>query len=248
MRGNIKEIIINEFKRNRLTYNDHLGEILELYANLLITENKKYNLTSITSFEDIVNKHFIDSILGFEKFKGKTNKVSSLVLMDIGTGAGFPGVPLVLYDQLCNEGKGIKKVHLVDSNKKKTEFLFLICDILKDSINKNLISIHNNRLESLQLTTQLDLFLSRATGSINKVIDHLAEFLAKNKRSNNTAFLLYYGGAKFEHLKDGYNSKGKIESGKRVEFDVSSKIIEEFEFSIENYKRVNVLYSLSPKI
>ncbi len=246
MKGEFKQIIISEFKRNRLIYNDYLGEIFELYANLLISENRKYNLTSIISYEDIVNKHFIDSILGFEKFKDKTNQASALVIMDIGTGAGFPGIPLVLYDQVCNKGKAIKEVHLVDSNKKKTEFLFLICDILKNSLNKNLITIHNNRLESLELRTKLDLFLSRATGSINKVIDHLAEFLAKNKKLNN-AFLLYYGGAKIQYLKDGYTSKGKIESGQRIDFNVSSKIIAEFEFSIKKYKRVNVLYSLRPK-
>jgi len=243
----LRKIIVLEFKRNNLVYVDKIGEILEVYADLLISENKKYNLTRIITTQDIVDKHFIDSILGFEKFKEKNSKTPPLVIMDIGTGAGFPGIPLLLYDQICNNGKAIKEIHLVDSNKKKTEFLSLIADILTKSLGKNLISVHNDRLETLELKEKIpDLFLSRATGSIDKVLDHLAEFLIKNGQIHNTAFLLYYGGGNVQSLDEGYICKGKMESGRRVQFHVSMKIIAEFQFSIENYSRASVLYSLNP--
>ncbi|HIC76942.1 MAG TPA: hypothetical protein EYO89_03640, partial [Candidatus Dadabacteria bacterium] len=68
MSSDFKDLIIKEFERNDLLYNNFLGDVLEDYIKLLISENKKYNLTSITAPVDIVNKHFIDSILGFEKF------------------------------------------------------------------------------------------------------------------------------------------------------------------------------------
>ena len=244
----LRKIIVLEFKRNNLVYVDKIGEILEVYADLLISENKKYNLTSIITSQDIVDKHFIDSILGFEKFKKKNPETPPLVIMDIGTGAGFPGIPLLLYDQICNNGKAIKEIHLVDSNKKKTDFLSLIADILTKSLGKNLISVHNHRLETLELEKIPDLFLSRATGSIRKVLDHLAEFLIKNGQIHNTAFLLYYGGVNVQSLDEGYVCKGKMESGRRVQFQVSMNIIAEFQFSIENYSRSNVLYSLNPGI
>ena len=247
MTSELRKIIVLEFKRNNLAYVDKIGEILEVYADLLISENKKYNLTSITTLQDIVDKHFIDSILGFEKFKKKNPEISPLVVMDIGTGAGFPGIPLLLYDQICNNGRAIKEINLVDSNKKKTEFLSLIGDILSKSLGKNLISIHNDRLETLKLGEKTpDLFLSRATGSIDKVLDHLAEFLIKNGQIYNTAFLLYYGGVNVQSLDEGYICKGKTESGRRVQFHVSMKIIAEFQFSIQNYSRINVMYSLDP--
>ena len=135
----------------------------------------------------------------------------------------------------------------MDSNKKKTDFLSLIGDILSKSLGKNLISIHNHRLETLKLGEKTpDLFLSRATGSIDKVLDHLAEFLIKNGQIYNTAFLLYYGGVNVQSLEKEYICKGKTESGRKVQFYVSMEIIAEFEFSVENYSRINIIYSLNP--
>jgi 16S rRNA (guanine527-N7)-methyltransferase len=243
----LRELVAIEFKRNGLFYVDKIGEVFELYADLLISENKKYNLTSIINPQDIVDKHFVDSILGFEKFKEKNPKTLPLVIMDIGTGAGFPGIPLILYDQICNKGKLIKEIHLVDSNKKKTEFLCLVGDILAKSLGKKLFTVHNNRLETLELVGDSpDLFLSRATGNINKVIEHLGEFLVKNGQILNASSLLYYGGLNVQRLKEGYELKSKTDYGHRVQFNVSMEIIAEFEFSIHNYRRINIMYSLNP--
>ena len=243
----LRELIAIEFKRNGLFYVDKIGEVFELYADLLISENKKYNLTSIINPHDIVDKHFVDSILGFEKFKEKNPKTLPLVMMDIGTGAGFPGIPLILYDQICNKGKLIKEIHLVDSNKKKTEFLCLVGDILSKSLGKKLFTVHNNRLETLELVGDSpDLFLSRATGNINKVIEHLGEFLVKNGQILNASSLLYYGGLNVQRLKEEYELKTMTDSGYRVQFNISMEIIAEFEFSIQNYKRTNIIYSLNP--
>ena len=61
-----KNLIKHEFNKNKLLFNSELIEALEVFAQFLISENKKYNLTTILTPEDIVNKHFIDSILGFE--------------------------------------------------------------------------------------------------------------------------------------------------------------------------------------
>ena len=62
---------------------------LETYYQMLVEKNKVMNLTAITAFEDVVQKHFIDSmmLLRYADLKGKK-------VIDVGTGAGFPGIPL----------------------------------------------------------------------------------------------------------------------------------------------------------
>ena len=82
------------------------------YMNLLLEWNKKINLTAITVPEEIILKHFIDSLTIASKIK------EGATLVDMGTGAGFPGIPLKIYR------KDIKIV-LVDSlNKRITDYAF----------------------------------------------------------------------------------------------------------------------------
>ena len=65
-------------------------EVFEEYYNFLIEYNQKVNLTAITQKDDVIIKHFLDSIIFLNFLELKTN----CKLIDIGTGAGFPGVPL----------------------------------------------------------------------------------------------------------------------------------------------------------
>ena len=85
-------------------------EQFEAYYNFLVDYNKKINLTSITNKDEVYIKHFLDSISvsKFSDLKGK--------LIDIGTGAGFPGVPLKILNPNLD-------VTLLESSKKKTIFL-----------------------------------------------------------------------------------------------------------------------------
>ncbi|MBQ8690381.1 MAG: 16S rRNA (guanine(527)-N(7))-methyltransferase RsmG, partial [Phascolarctobacterium sp.] len=80
------------------------------YYELLVETNKVMNLTAITEPEEVAVKHFIDSLLAYDK--GFENKS----LADVGTGAGFPGVPLKIY---CPS----LKVTLIDSLGKRLKFL-----------------------------------------------------------------------------------------------------------------------------
>ena len=196
-------MIIKGFEMNQLTYNDQIGSILELYSEFLISENKKYNLTRITSPQDIIDKHFIDSILGYEKLKNSNFSTEQLVIMDVGTGAGFPGIPLILYDWICNNKISIRKMHLLDSNKKKTDFLHSLVNIISSDIDRDAIMIHNDRLENLRFGPKgikkfnvnveeiPTLFLSRATGDPEKVIKYVNQFIGLNE--SEEVSLLYYG-------------------------------------------------------
>lgn len=87
------------------------------YYELLVETNKVMNLTAITEPEEVAVKHMVDSLLAYEDgMQGKT-------LVDVGTGAGFPGVPLKIY---CSS----LKVTLVDSLGKRLRFLQQVIDEL----------------------------------------------------------------------------------------------------------------------
>ena len=88
------------------------------YANLLVEKNKVMNLTAITDPADIATLHFLDSValLTLADFKGKT-------VADVGTGAGFPGMPLRIVEPEI-------RLTLLDSLNKRIDFLKEVCDDL----------------------------------------------------------------------------------------------------------------------
>ena len=246
-----KNLIKHEFNKNKLLFNSELIEALEVFAQFLISENKKYNLTTILTPEDIVNKHFIDSILGFEKFLDRESLKKSFQIMDIGTGAGFPGIPLLLYDQTCKDNQRIKKIHLLDSSKKKTDVLFLMKLKIEKIIDPDLIEIHNSRLEDLFFKVDCpDLYLSRATGKIDNVAKFLDKFLKNNfkyvfSQDNKEIYFLHYGGPESVVLPDNESRLFKL--NKKIKFKLNRQVknIYKYQFSSNNYLRKNVLYSIT---
>ncbi len=98
-----------------ITVDDTAAERLDIYAHLLVEWNEKMNLTAITDPEGIVLKHFVDSLTALPLLpKGKFS------LIDVGTGAGFPGLPLaILRDDM--------QLTLLDSLNKRLIFLEEVC-------------------------------------------------------------------------------------------------------------------------
>lgn len=89
-----------------------------LYYQMLVETNKVMNLTALTEPQDVAVKHFVDSLMAYDDyFPGK-------VLADVGTGAGFPGIPLKIY---CPS----LKVVLIDSLAKRLHFLQQVIEALK---------------------------------------------------------------------------------------------------------------------
>ena len=87
------EYILKEFGKCDISLSKEQGEkLLKLY-DFLVEYNEKVNLTAITDFEEVVVKHFVDSILPFSKLS--IDKGASFI--DVGTGAGFPSIPLLIY-------------------------------------------------------------------------------------------------------------------------------------------------------
>ena len=120
------ETITNKTKKINIEISEEQSNKLYEFMNLLLEWNKKINLTSITDPEEIIVKHFIDSFT-ISKYIEKDAKV-----IDVGTGAGFPGIPLkIIRDDL--------KITLLDSLNKRISFLDEVINKLK---LKNIITTH----------------------------------------------------------------------------------------------------------
>ncbi|HHU21182.1 MAG TPA: 16S rRNA (guanine(527)-N(7))-methyltransferase RsmG [Acholeplasma sp.] len=133
---------------------------LDIYYKLLISENQKYNLTSITDKEEVYIKHFYDSLI--------INLQGDEVIGDIGTGAGFPGLVLkIKYPHL--------KVYLIESNQKKCGFLNLVIE----SLNLKDVYVINARAEDLDSKYRefFDLIVGRAVSSMRIFLELSIPFL-----------------------------------------------------------------------
>lgn len=90
----IEESLKKVLLENNIKFDEHILKQLSKYCELLQEYNEKFNLTSITSSEDIYLKHFLDSIIITKYFEIK----DCLDLVDVGTGAGFPGIVLKIFN------------------------------------------------------------------------------------------------------------------------------------------------------
>lgn len=113
------ELCCCEFQQYGLELDRHLYDKLSIYAELLVSYNEKVNLTAITEPQEILRKHFIDSIM-IIKYADIPEKSS---IIDVGTGAGFPSVPVKLY-------RPDIKLTVLDSLNKRVNFLRELCEKL----------------------------------------------------------------------------------------------------------------------
>ncbi len=153
-----KEEFIKELgKINIILSNNQLNQ-LEKYYELLISENKKYNLTAITEKENVYLKHFYDSI-AITKIITLTNQS----LCDIGTGAGFPGIVLKIVFPDLN-------VTLVDATEKKCNFLR---QVIK-KIELTNVDVINERAEiySQKTREKYDIVTSRAVAPLKHLLEY----------------------------------------------------------------------------
>ena len=153
-----KDLFIEELKKINIITTEKQLEQLEKYYQILVTENSKYNLTSITNKEDVYLKHFYDSIT-----ISKIINLDNQTLCDIGTGAGFPGMVLkIIFPNL--------KVTLVDATLKKCHFLEMV---IKELGLKE-IEVINNRAEEYAKTTRekYDIVTSRAVAPLKHLLEY----------------------------------------------------------------------------
>lgn len=114
-----KELLKNKAAEQGIPLTEEGLDRFDRYAELLISWNQKFNLTAITDPDEIVIKHFVDSLMLF-KYVSMPNGAS---LLDVGTGAGLPGLALLI-------AKPTLRVTLLDATQKKLTFLKEVSDEL----------------------------------------------------------------------------------------------------------------------
>lgn len=151
-------------KQINITTNEKNLEQFYKYMNLLLDWNEKINLTAITEPKEIILKHFVDcgTILDLLNDKDK--------ILDLGTGAGFPGIPLKILNNNLN-------ITLVDSLNKRINFLN---EVIRELQLNDIKTIHS-RAEDLSRIKDhrenYDVIVSRAVASMATLLEYVLPFL-----------------------------------------------------------------------
>ena len=161
----MKELLYNTALETGINLTDIQLEKFQIYYNLLIETNKVMNLTSITEEKDVVLKHFIDSLA----IKNDID-ISNGRVIDIGTGAGFPGIPLaIIYNDT--------QFTLMDSLNKRINF---INTVMEECKLYNIETVHS-RAEDLGHNNvyreKYDYCVSRAVAAIPVLLEYCIPFL-----------------------------------------------------------------------
>ena len=163
----ITEILEKWCSENSIDITDKQKNAFEKYADMLITWNEKMNLTAITEKSEIAVKHFIDSISVIKVCEIKENSR----IIDIGTGAGFPGIPLKIMRpdiELC----------LLDSLNKRLVFLDELCRTL--DIKAGLIHARAEEYsQKPEYREAFDISISRAVANLPSLCEYCIPYVKK---------------------------------------------------------------------
>lgn len=206
-------------------------DMLFTYYDMLIEKNKVMNLTAITELNEVVVKHFIDSISIVKAVDIKILN-SDIKIIDVGTGAGFPGIPLkIVFPKL--------KITLLDSLNKRLIFLNEVIDKL--SLH-NISTVHG-RCEDvgrdIKYREKYDLCVSRAVANLSTLCELSIPFVRIGGQ-----FVSYKAGDSKEEIKNAEFAVSKL-GGKMkniVEFNLPKSDLKRVFVVIEKTKETPKVY------
>lgn len=200
------------------------------YMKLLQEWNEKVNLTAITQDEEVIKKHFIDCI---KAFKSKSIKGAKTII-DVGTGAGFPGLPIAIMNPSV-------EVTLLDSLNKRINFLNIVIDTLE---LKNVTTIHSRAEDGSrtpELREKFDVATSRAVANM-AVLSELCLPYVKI----NGYFVALKGPAIEEELKEG-NKAIAILGGELIDIIEVNIEDSDLKHNIVEVKKINKCPKIYPR-
>jgi 16S rRNA (guanine527-N7)-methyltransferase len=156
------------------------------YLRLLMRWNKAYNLTGLRSLQDMVVRHVLDSLTALPYLAGRT-------VLDIGTGAGLPGIPLAVED-------APRSFTLVDSNGKKTRFVTQAIT----ELGLGNVSVEQARAEEFQPSQTFDTVICRALSSLEEFVRSCRPLVADCGRL--VAMKGRYPDDELQNLPDGWTA------------------------------------------
>lgn len=177
--SDLKNLLTQKLSQASYAVTEAAQDQLVNYLLLLEKWNQAYNLTSVRDIKEMVVQHILDSLSVAEFINGKR-------ILDVGTGAGLPGIPLALT-------QSDREFVLLDSNGKKTRFLTHVIQTL----NIKNVKVVQARVEELQSENYFDVIISRAFSAI-------VDFLEKTKHlcCDEGVFLAMKGNYPEQELKE----------------------------------------------
>ncbi|NTV45521.1 MAG: 16S rRNA (guanine(527)-N(7))-methyltransferase RsmG, partial [Chlorobiales bacterium] len=191
-------------------------ETFQSYLMTLIKWNKEINLTAIENEKDIIIKHFLDSVSS-SKFVNFSNKK----VIDMGTGAGFPGLPLkIVFPNI--------EITFLDSSKKKMMVLDSICSSLGISGYKIVSDNIENIAHDIYYREKYDIVTTRAVADFRILLEYGIPFLKEKGE------MIVYKGP---------NGKAEVENSEKALGELKAKIRETHEIILpfSDYKRTIIL-------
>lgn len=185
------------------------------YYEILVEINKVMNLTAITEFDEVIEKHFLDSLSLVRVFDLNKN----VKILDLGTGAGFPGIPLkITFPEI--------DIVLADSLNKRVKFLNEVVETLQ---LKQVETVHG-RAEELaknkKYREQFDLCTSRAVANLSSLSEYCIPFVKEGGR-----FISYKSGEIEE----------EVDQAKRAIHVLGGKLDQVYKFDLHEQKRSFVI-------
>lgn len=159
------ELLQKSFASINIVLTDEQTQQFLLYADLLCEWNEKINLTTITDFPEIVIKHFVDSLMISQSSNVSRETLANGKIIDVGTGAGFPGIPLkIIYPNA--------KITLLDSLNKRVTFLN---QVILELHLKKITAIHGRAEEvgrNPEHREHYELCVSRAVANLSTLSEY----------------------------------------------------------------------------
>lgn len=212
----------NTFDKYKLNLTSEQVDKFEKFFELLVFYNKKFNLTAITERQEVIEKHFVDSLLGSQLIAGDK-------WIDIGSGGGFPALPIKIINEKI-------ELTMLEATGKKCEFLKTVA---KELDLKNVFVVNARAEEatkSNEFRERFDVGSARAVARLNTLLEYTMPFIKVGGK-----FVAYKGDA-VEELNEAKNAisllGGKLKDNICYELEGAKRQL----ITIEKVKNTPLIY------